>query len=159
MNNYRFWKGEQITSMTSNNIFVFGSNPEGRHGAGAAKAAVKFGALYGQGRGLRGNTYALITKNLTSGFKEENTGIVYSKKGYKSVSPEQISDNISELYECARKHPNCKFFIVYKHETWDNGSPKKSLNGYTSHEMFEFFTKDKVVPENIRFHESFKALC
>jgi hypothetical protein len=36
-----------------NTIFVFGSNPEGRHGSGAAKVAKdKFGAVYGQGEGL-----------------------------------------------------------------------------------------------------------
>ena len=37
-----------------NTIFVFGSNPEGRHGAGSALVAVKyFGAKYGQGEGLQ----------------------------------------------------------------------------------------------------------
>lgn len=36
-------------------IFVFGSNPEGRHGAGSARVAVKhFGAIYCQGEGLQG---------------------------------------------------------------------------------------------------------
>ena len=40
----------------ANTIFVFGSNPEGRHGAGAAKVARnQFGAIYGQGEGLQGN--------------------------------------------------------------------------------------------------------
>lgn len=24
---YRFWKGDSITSMTGNNIFVYGANP------------------------------------------------------------------------------------------------------------------------------------
>ena len=44
----------------ANTIFVFGSNPEGRHGAGAAKVARnQFGAIYGQGEGLQGNAYAL----------------------------------------------------------------------------------------------------
>ena len=48
-------------------IFVFGSNPEGRHGAGAAKVArEKFGAIYGQGEGLQGNAYALPTKRIKS---------------------------------------------------------------------------------------------
>ena len=43
-------------------IFVFGSNPQGRHGAGSAAAAVKyFGAIYGQGEGLQGSAYALPT--------------------------------------------------------------------------------------------------
>jgi len=37
----------------ANTIFVFGSNSEGRHGAGAAKVARnQFGAIYGQSEGL-----------------------------------------------------------------------------------------------------------
>ena len=49
----------------ANTIFVFGSNPEGRHGAGAARVArEQFGAIYGQGEGLQGNAYALPTKDL-----------------------------------------------------------------------------------------------
>jgi hypothetical protein len=45
-------------------IFVFGSNLAGRHGAGAAKFAVKHhGAVYGQGWGLQGNSFAIPTKD------------------------------------------------------------------------------------------------
>ena len=48
-----------------NTIFVFGSNPTGYHGAGAAKdAANRFGAIYGQGEGLQGSAYALPTKRI-----------------------------------------------------------------------------------------------
>lgn len=151
--NYKFWKGEKITSMTGNNIFVYGANPEFRNGAGAAKAARAFGAKpYGSGRGIVGNTYGLITKNLKPGFIEKETGIKYEKSGPRSVSPEQIRANIDELYECARNNPEKKFFIGY---TYDN----KNLNGYTSEEMWDMFTHNKEVPENIRFHESFKLLA
>lgn len=45
-------------------IFVFGSNLAGRHGKGAAKAAVeKYGAIMGQGSGLQGQSYAIPTKD------------------------------------------------------------------------------------------------
>lgn len=45
-------------------IFVFGSNEAGIHGAGAAKFAVKHhGAKYGQGVGPQGNSYAIPTKD------------------------------------------------------------------------------------------------
>lgn len=45
-------------------IFVFGSNLAGRHGAGAAKYAVKhYGAIYGQGSGPQGSAYAIPTKD------------------------------------------------------------------------------------------------
>lgn len=46
------------------NIFVFGSNLAGRHGAGSALEAVRnHGAIYGQGIGLQGNSYAIPTKD------------------------------------------------------------------------------------------------
>jgi hypothetical protein len=156
---YQYWKGDTIESMTGNNILVFGSNPEGRHGAGAALLATKFGAKRHKGRGLHGNTYALITKNLTAGFKEKETGITYAKEGYRSVSPSQVSQNIDELYDFARTNPHLKFFIIYKYESWDNGSVKKSLNGYNSVELWNLFTNSKDVPENIRFHSSFRSLA
>ena len=45
-------------------VFVFGSNLQGRHGAGAAKHAKEyFGAVYGQGEGRQGNSYAIPTKS------------------------------------------------------------------------------------------------
>tara|TARA_R110000744_G_C19152865_1_gene539590 strand:- start:390 stop:743 length:354 start_codon:yes stop_codon:yes gene_type:complete len=45
-------------------VFVFGSNLAGRHGKGAAKDALEnHGAIYGQGEGLQGNSYAIPTKD------------------------------------------------------------------------------------------------
>lgn len=155
----RFWTGDTIKELKENQIFVFGSNPQGRHGAGAAKAAMSFGAKYGIGRGLQGQTYALITKNLEVNYKEKSTGIVYEKEGYNSVSPEQISKNVEDLYACAKQHADKLFVVVYKNETWPNGSPKKSLNGYTGEEIFDIFAKNKEVPKNIIFHDSFKPLA
>lgn len=52
------------TLPTNGEIFVFGSNLAGRHGAGAAKVAQeKFGALYGYGTGLVGESFAIATKD------------------------------------------------------------------------------------------------
>lgn len=46
-------------------IFVFGSNLAGRHGKGAALyARLHHGAIYGQGNGLQGNSYAIPTKDV-----------------------------------------------------------------------------------------------
>jgi hypothetical protein len=46
------------------NIFVFGSNEAGRHGKGAAlEARRNHGAIYGQGEGLQGRSYAIPTKD------------------------------------------------------------------------------------------------
>ena len=51
-----------INRLAPNEIFVFGSNLQGMHGGGAARAAVeKFGAVMGQGVGLQGQSYAIPT--------------------------------------------------------------------------------------------------
>ena len=161
MENRKYWSGSKIDKLKPNEIFVFGSNPEARHFAGAARAALKFGAVpfnhktgeKGIARGLSKQTYALVTKNLTPGAVEN--GITYEKEGFRSVSPEQIRANINELYDCARQHSDKDFIITYQFETWPNGSPKKSLNGYDSKEFLQMFIRDDI-PQNIVFHDSYK---
>ena len=54
MSEIKYWTGTKITSLKNNEIFVFGSNPTGYHGAGAAKSAMKFGAKIKIGRGISG---------------------------------------------------------------------------------------------------------
>lgn len=55
---------EKVIRLEPNQIFVFGSNLRGRHGAGAAlDAAVYFGAVEGQGSGLQGRSLAVPTKD------------------------------------------------------------------------------------------------
>ena len=51
-----------VTTLRPGQIFVFGSNQAGHHDGGAARFALEhFGAEYGQGRGLQGNSYAIPT--------------------------------------------------------------------------------------------------
>ena len=51
-----------IDSLSSGEIFVFGSNLAGMHGGGAARVAhMKFGAEWGVGVGLTGQCYAIPT--------------------------------------------------------------------------------------------------
>lgn len=51
-----------IDALKPDEIFVFGSNLHGHHGGGAARAARKrFGAIWGQGVGLQGQSYAIPT--------------------------------------------------------------------------------------------------
>lgn len=53
---------ERIQSLAPGEVFVFGSNLGGFHGGGAARAAMdKFGAVWGQGIGLQGQSYAIPT--------------------------------------------------------------------------------------------------
>lgn len=52
----------RVRSLDSDDVFVFGSNLDGYHTEGAAKVALKkFGAVWGQGVGLQGQSYAIPT--------------------------------------------------------------------------------------------------
>ena len=53
---------DRITSLQPNEVFVFGSNAQGNHGGGAAAFAMRnFGAVWGQGEGMQGQSYAIPT--------------------------------------------------------------------------------------------------
>lgn len=133
LNNHSY--GESIQP-NDGYVFVFGSNPEGRHGAGAAKVAVtQFGAKYGIGEGLVGDSYALPTKDLR----------VKENKGLRSISKEEIINNISNLYKTAKQNPNKKFAIAY------TNVEQSSLNGYTGIEMADMFKEAGLIPNNIYF--------
>ena len=50
----------RITRLEPGEVFVFGSNAAGLHAAGAAALAHdRFGAVWGQGHGLHGQSYAI----------------------------------------------------------------------------------------------------
>ena len=52
----------QVSVLAEGEIFVFGSNAQGLHMGGAARFAwERFGAVWGQGEGLQGRSYALPT--------------------------------------------------------------------------------------------------
>lgn len=60
--NKRRISSSRITRLAPNEVFVFGSNLQGAHGGGAARMAYEhFGAVWGQGVGLYGQTYAIPT--------------------------------------------------------------------------------------------------
>lgn len=124
-------------------IFVFGSNPEGRHGAGSAKVArEQFGAIYGQGEGLQGSAYALPTTELRYDMQDS-----YSRH---SMSEERIVENIKRMYEVAKANPDKKFKIAYR-----NKPEEVTLCGYAGRELMELFRKacDGKYPDNIYFSE------
>jgi len=123
---------------TPDTVFVFGSNPEGRHGAGAARTArLLFDAVYGQGEGLQGHAYAIPTKDLR----------VRENRSLRSISSEKITGSIRRMYGCAREHPHLKFKVAYRNTT------QTSLNGYTGLEMLDMFLAAGPVPDNVYFSE------
>ncbi len=144
----KYYSGN-ITKLKENEIFVFGSNSEGRHGAGSAKIAKDmYGAIYGNGRGAQGKSYALVTKNLTQNYLEKETNIIYKRYGERSVSLEQIKENIKDLYYYAENNKELNFLIAYKLDD-------KNLNCYSSLEIVEVFDSF-IIPCNIVFHDSFR---
>ncbi len=52
---------DYIKELQEHEVFVFGSNLRGIHAGGAANVAMKWGAEWGNGEGLQGQTYALPT--------------------------------------------------------------------------------------------------
>lgn len=137
--NRKTYKG-MINSLKDNQIFVFGSNTQGRHGAGAAKTARdKFGAKYGQAEGIQGKSFAIITKDLT---KDDGKN--------PSRTRAQIEEQIHQLYEYARQNPNKEFLVAYS----SNG---RNLNYYSNEDMASMFVSEDI-PSNIVFEEGFNEL-
>ena len=61
---------DDIRTLNPDEIFVFGSNRQGMHGGGAAYCAFKnFGAEWGKGEGLYGQSYALPTMEGEESFR------------------------------------------------------------------------------------------
>lgn len=131
---------EGLIKPDEDTVFVFGSNPEGRHGAGAAKVArEQFGAVYGQGEGLQGNSYALPTKDLR----------VKENKSLRSISPEQITESIRRMYEVANQNPDKLFKVAYT-----NNLNESTRNGYTGAEMIQMFKDAGPIPSNVVFSKN-----
>lgn len=78
-------------------IFVFGSNRTGRHGRGAAKEAERlYGAEWGEGEGLQGQSYALPTKDVD----------------IDTLSFEAIQTHAEQFIEYAQKHWDEDFMLT-----------------------------------------------
>jgi hypothetical protein len=83
-----------IDSMPPNHYFVFGSNEGGRHGKGAAKTAMSFGAKYGQSFGEQGATFAIPTVNA----KINNKLKVEKIKKYVDKFIQHAKENPTKIY-------------------------------------------------------------
>lgn len=83
---------EQIRELGENEIFVFGSNLEGRHGGAAARKALdSFGAVWGKGVGLQGRSYAIPTM----------------QGGVETIAP-----YVDEFIAFAKAHPELHFLVT-----------------------------------------------
>ena len=92
MNTKKRISADIINNLKPNEIFVFGSNLDGMHGGGAARVAYnKFGAIWGQGVGLQGQSYAIPTMH----------GGVNVIKPY-----------VDEFIDFAKSHTELKFLVT-----------------------------------------------
>ena len=77
-----FWHTDDgfIHELEDHQIFVFGSNRQGIHGAGAAlQAHQEFGAEMGNPEGLQGQSYALPTVDFENEFTKTDLWIAWAK--------------------------------------------------------------------------------
>ena len=92
---------EQIDTLKEGEVFVFGSNEAGQHLGGAARAAVeRFGAVFGQGSGLQGRSYAIPTLRLPGG-DTVNRLPLQTIRGY-----------VQEFIYFADAHPEMTFLVT-----------------------------------------------
>lgn len=109
-------------------IFVFGSNLQGIHGAGAALHAKRyFGAKSGCGKGRMGSSYAIPTKS----------------SPYKSLPLEKIEVYVKEFIEYAKQN---------YWESFNVTAIGCGLAGYTPKQIAPMF---KYISENVNLPDEF----
>lgn len=83
---------DYISEIGKKEIFVFGSNLAGHHAGGAARLAhSQYGAIWGQGEGLQGNSYAIPTM----------------QGGIETIRP-----YVETFFEFAKTHPDLTFYVT-----------------------------------------------
>ena len=116
---------EYITSLKSNEIFVFGSNLAGMHGGGAARTArLYFGAVLGNGDGPQGQSYAIPTM----------------QGGVETIRP-----YVDKFIDYAKAHPEQTFLVT---------PIGCGIAGFTPDDIAPLFEK-AVDVENIHLPQSF----
>ncbi len=105
-----------ISILQPDEIFVFGSNLAGMHGGGAARMACKqFGAIWGQGVGLQGQSYAIPTM----------------QGGIETIKP-----YVDQFIEFAKQTPRFKFLVT------EIGC---GIAGFTAEEIAPLFSEARTV--------------
>lgn len=121
---------DKITKLKKNQVFVFGSNEAGIHGAGAAKLAEeKFGAIRGMGYGLQGKSFGIPTKDTF----------------IRTLPLDKIEFYIYSFLTEVMEYPDTEFLVT---------KIGCGLAGYSEDEIANLF-KGKFIPENVTLPESF----
>lgn len=118
-----------VIELKSDEIFVFGSNLAGIHGAGAAQQALQWGAEFGCGFGRRGQTYAIPTKD----------------EKIRTLPLDYIKAYVLLFIQYAKVKQNFKFLVT------EIGC---GLAGYSAEEIAPMF-KDTIEIKNVYLPEKF----
>jgi len=121
---------EIIHALRPKEVFVFGSNLAGIHGAGAAYLAKKWGAFDGRGIGLSGQTYAIPTKD----------------HAISSLSLGDILCHIEDFYSFAQANPQLEFLVT---------KIGCGLAGYSVKDIAPLFFAEFLTLENISLPHEF----
>ena len=120
----------RISELKPNEIFVFSSNLVGAHGGGAARLAYnRFGAVWGQGVGLQGQSY----------------GIPTMQGGVETIKP-----YVDQFIEFAISHPELKFFVT---------RIACGIAGFTADEIAPLFENAIDIPNIILPKDFVEVLC
>jgi hypothetical protein len=115
--------------LSSEPVFVFGSNLSGRHGKGLAlRAREHHGAVSGKGVGLQGASYAIPTKD----------------HALRGLPLDQIAHYVNRFIEFAREHTEMTFQVT---------RVGCGMAGYSDKQMAPLFAG---APENCRLPEEWK---
>ena len=139
---------KDITSLKTNEVFVFGSNNRGVHGLGAAKTAVdKFGAIMNQASGQQGKSFAIRTK-----MYQNNVLTKYSEltDENKKLMDKMTIEDLNTLRLAAISNPNNKYYVT------EIGT---KLAGRTVDQMKDLFSSMNSnfgIPSNIILPEVFE---
>lgn len=126
--------------MSSNEIFVFGSNLAGRHGAGSALlAAQSFGAEYGVGNGPTGRAYAIPTK--------DGRTIKNLRDSRNTLSLETIKDHVGAFLRYATQNRHLIFRVA---------RIGCGLAGYHDNQIAPMF---RGAPSNVILPYGWRKLC
>ena len=94
MKNNMKYTPENIRHLAPNQIFVYGANEKGIHGAGAAKLALKWGAKMYE-YGFNGQTYGIPTKD----------------KNIYTLPLDKIQVHVNDFLAFAFTHPEHEFLV------------------------------------------------
>lgn len=114
----------RIAKAETMKIFVFGSNEQGIHGAGAAKVAKdRYGAIWGRGEGRMGFSYAIPTKFTP----------------HRHLNLSDIERSVKKFLSYAKRNPDLEFQVT------QIGCGRA---GWTSKDIAPLFVK---APHNCQF--------